>query len=321
MAAEEHAAAIRAIEFFSGIGGLHYALEFAHPNAEVITAYDINSHANACYAHNFKIKPCQTGIQSLTVKSIEKLDANCWLLSPPCQPYTQGGKSLDDKDPRAEGLLHLIKLLGELKQPPAYVFLENVPNFEVSQSRALLVNQLDRLGYEINEFLVTPLQVGISNDRRRYYLTAHLTSSSDPKTAKSRSPYIDQAVIHTTPWPEALFPKRERPPSELPSLASYLEDLADDAPYRKQYDFNDPTSLLDLGLRFFTPTEVARLHGFPIDAIGKGEYLGDVGHTKHGFEFPEGLTLGQRWKLLGNSLNVRVVGVLMRDILFGLKRI
>ena len=66
---------------------------------------------------------------------------------------------------------------------------------------------------------------------------------------------------------------------------------------------------------------MARLHGFPIDGIGKGEYLGDVGHARHGFEFPEGLTLSQRWKLLGNSLNVRVVGVLMRDVLFGLKRI
>ncbi|KAM3579082.1 hypothetical protein VKS41_008311 [Umbelopsis sp. WA50703] len=30
------------------------------------------------------------------------------------------------------------------------------------------------------------------------------------------------------------------------------------------YDWANPESLLDLGLRFFTPTEVARLHAFPM---------------------------------------------------------
>ncbi|KAJ3035608.1 C-5 cytosine-specific DNA methylase [Rhizophlyctis rosea] len=361
---------VRALEFFSGIGGLHYGLEFAHPNASVIAAYDINANANVCYAHNFGIKPCQTGIQSLTAASLDKLNANCWLLSPPCQPYTQGGKSLDDKDPRAEGLLHLIKLLGELKQAPSYVFVENVPNFEVSNSRGLLVEKLDDLGYEINEFLVTPLQFGIANDRRRYYLTAHKSSSPPSPPTPSQQRYINRAVIHTTPWPPSLFPTQPPTASEPPVLSSYLEqNLEDDTPYRvpdkyilkrhqfrfdivkptetrcscftkaygshhvvgsgsflqttkfdQPYDFTNPSTLLSLGLRFFTPTEVARLHAFPIDNIGRGEYLGDVGHTKHGFSFPEELTLSQRWKLLGNSLNVRVVGVLMRDVLFGLRK-
>ncbi|CAG8575867.1 10785_t:CDS:1, partial [Acaulospora colombiana] len=61
---------------------------------------------------------------------IEEYNANCWLMSPPCQPYTRGGKGLDDQDQRAKGLLHLIHVLSELSIPPEYIFLENVLNFE-----------------------------------------------------------------------------------------------------------------------------------------------------------------------------------------------
>ncbi|KAI8803511.1 hypothetical protein BJ742DRAFT_872507 [Cladochytrium replicatum] len=83
---------LRVIEFFSGIGGLHWPL-----------------------------KPMQTD--------------DTWLPSPPCQPYTDGGSILDDKDPRAPA----IDLLGLLEQPPNYIFLENVINFDVSSTRERLL--------------------------------------------------------------------------------------------------------------------------------------------------------------------------------------
>jgi tRNA (cytosine38-C5)-methyltransferase len=37
---------IKAIEFFSGIGGLHYALIRSVPHASVVAAFDVNEHAN-----------------------------------------------------------------------------------------------------------------------------------------------------------------------------------------------------------------------------------------------------------------------------------
>src|SRR5436309_1751695 len=68
----------------------------------------------------------------LNIEDIEKYKDNCWLMSPPCQPYTRGGKSLDDKDQRSSGLLHLIEIMPKLSDPPNYIFLENVLNFEVN---------------------------------------------------------------------------------------------------------------------------------------------------------------------------------------------
>ncbi|XP_011750388.2 tRNA (cytosine(38)-C(5))-methyltransferase isoform X4 [Macaca nemestrina] len=55
------------------------------------------------------------------------------------------------------------------------------------------------------------------------------------------------------------------------------------------------TKLLMLKLRYFTPKEIANLLGFPPE-----------------FGFPEKITMKQRYRLLGNSLNVHVVAKLIK---------
>ncbi|CAO3672504.1 unnamed protein product [Umbelopsis vinacea] len=162
---------ITCLEFFSGIGGLHHALHVGGINATVAKAFDMNEVAN------------KKAIDRLTVKDIEK-----W-------PYTRGGKLKDSEDQRAKPLLHLIALLSKLSTPPQYIFLENVKNFECSQSREALVKELDRLNYDIQECLLSPLQFGIPNHRLRYYLIAR--KRADPT---EKGDYIEKAVIHEN-WP------------------------------------------------------------------------------------------------------------------------
>jgi tRNA (cytosine38-C5)-methyltransferase len=93
--------------------------------------------------------------------------------------YT-GGKKLDDKDNRAKGLLNLIKMIRILPSPPSYILMENVKNFEESKSRDLLIAALAERGYEWDEWLLTPTQFGIPNERKRYYLTARLKELKPP---------------------------------------------------------------------------------------------------------------------------------------------
>ena len=70
---------------------------------------------------------------------------------------------------------------------------------------------------------------------------------------------------------------------------------------RQEPDEDERVNILkELRLRRFTPAEIARLLGFP-------------GET---FSFPEEATLLQRYRVLGNSLNVTVVARLMK-IMFG----
>ncbi|CAO3615574.1 unnamed protein product [Mucor fragilis] len=208
---------IRCLEFFSGIGGLHYALNIAQVNAQVVEAFDVNEIANKVYKHNFKHTPSKKTIDRLTVKDIDRYKATCWLLSPPCQPYTNGGHKKDTEDPRAKALLHLIDLLPQLDVIPEYIFLENVKNFETSQSRKKLVEQLDALSYEINEYLLTPTQFGIPNHRMRYYLTAR-RSSQPRETTES---HLDKGTIQTE-W--MIDSKRQMEASKLPPLSHFLEE-------------------------------------------------------------------------------------------------
>lgn len=65
--------------------------------------------------------------------------------------------------------------------------------------------------------------------------------------------------------------------------------------YRDATDDQSKSALLSvLKLRYFTPREVANLHGFPSD-----------------FCFPSSVSVKQQYRLLGNSLNVHVVTELL----------
>ncbi|EPT27246.1 DNA methyltransferase 2, putative [Toxoplasma gondii ME49] len=105
--------------------------------------------------------------------------ADVWLLSPPCQPYTRGGKREDLHDPRARGLLHLLDCLERLKTPPKLLFLENVRGFEESQTRQRLLSVLKKKAYTVEEFLLSPTQLGCPNTRVRYYCLAARTERAE----------------------------------------------------------------------------------------------------------------------------------------------
>ncbi|XP_069585602.1 tRNA (cytosine(38)-C(5))-methyltransferase isoform X6 [Ranitomeya imitator] len=76
---------------------------------------------------------------------------------------------------------------------------------------------------------------------------------------------------------------------EISSAYKSLETLSDEEKLAK---------LSTLKLRYFTPREIANLHGFPAQ-----------------FDFPDKITTKQRYRLLGNSLNVHVVAKLISLLL------
>ncbi|NXL28434.1 TRDMT methyltransferase, partial [Glaucidium brasilianum] len=76
---------------------------------------------------------------------------------------------------------------------------------------------------------------------------------------------------------------------QLESVFKHLEELPEEEKL---------TKLSTLKLRYFTPREIANLHGFPLE-----------------FGFPDKVTIKQCYRLLGNSLNVRVVAKLISVLL------
>ncbi|NWW67721.1 TRDMT methyltransferase, partial [Ifrita kowaldi] len=76
---------------------------------------------------------------------------------------------------------------------------------------------------------------------------------------------------------------------ELESVFKHIDNLPEEEKLMK---------LSTLKLRYFTPREIANLHGFPLE-----------------FGFPEKVTVKQCYRLLGNSLNVHVVAKLISILL------
>lgn len=166
---------LQVIEFYAGIGGWHYAVKKTGLDLTVLKAIDINTTANCVYRHNFSsTKLLQRNISGLTAKELDLLSADIFTLSPPCQPFTRQGKKEDSADHRTDSFFHLMQVLGEMKNVPRYLMMENVQGFEVSQTRDHFLAVLKKIGYKVQEFLLSPKQFGIPNSRLRYYLLARL---------------------------------------------------------------------------------------------------------------------------------------------------
>ncbi|EGD73928.1 hypothetical protein PTSG_05624 [Salpingoeca rosetta] len=165
---------LRVLEFYSGIGGMHAALKVADPTARVLRAFDINDTANKVYRHNFPETPVwQRLIESIPRERFEgKLQADMYLMSPPCQPFTRTGKQQGIEDKRSTSLRFILDLITTMKTPPRYILVENVKGFESSNARQPLISALQSRDYSFQEFILSPDQFGIPNSRLRYFLVA-----------------------------------------------------------------------------------------------------------------------------------------------------
>lgn len=348
---------LRGLEFYSGMGGLHYALINAcnkldsmgsKVSADIAMAFDINTTANSVYERNFHSKVCPKTISSFTSEYLDGLQASdIWLLSPPCQPYTRQGKTLDTWDPRAESFLHLLTVIPQMKNRPLLLLIENVVGFESSETRKLLVQMLEGSGYRFQEFHLSPHQIGIPNTRTRYFCLASLeTTPIGPPSTNSTS------VLNYIPECGLFDAVTHLPVSAIQPLSTYLEAHSEDpdggaaffqpfmvpesvlvksgmsfdltfpthsrsccftknygrlvegtgsvlqtAPEHVKGIPNEPDSLKLLKLRYFTPREIARLHGFP-------------DHCDLSLASKK-----QSYALLGNSLNVTLVSELLVHLL------
>ncbi|TDG45405.1 hypothetical protein AWZ03_008171 [Drosophila navojoa] len=338
----------RVLELFSGIGGMHYAFKYAQLSGEVVAAMDVNTVANAVYAHNYGATSVKTrNIQSLAEKEITKLNANMLLMSPPCQPHTRQGLQRDVEDKRSCALSHLCLLIPQC-DTLEYVLMENVKGFEVSQARQQFIEALNKAAFHWRELILTPTQFNVPNTRHRYYCIArrgkdfdfdgekiweHMPGTKpdpDQQSMCKISTILESDVPDDFLVPDDVLSKRVLVmdiihPSQCRSMCftkgythytegtgSVFTPLSEAESHRifeavKQIDM-DPNSkdseeaqqrrlelLRQVKLRYFTPREVARLMSFPEE-----------------FEFPTETTNRQKYRLLGNSINVCVVGELLK---------
>lgn len=344
---------MRVLELYSGIGGMHYALQESGIKGDIVAAVDINTIANSIYKYNFPdVLLMNCNVQSLSAKQINDLNIDTILMSPPCQPHTRVGLQKDISDNRSSSLLHVLSLIPQLKTLK-YILLENVKGFEKSEMRNAVLKCMNASGFNYKELILSPCQFGIPNTRHRYYLLAkrkdfqfcfdyctlnfnlpeavlkalpkskHNLLAEGAKTDKKcyklenilenveASQYlIPRKLLQTRAW---LFDIRTSQSDGsccfTKAYSHYVEGTGSIyCPYTKeiiQQTFLEANKygrksleasevLQRLMLRYFTSREVCRLMCFPEE-----------------FVFPEHITCKQKYRLLGNSINVHVVSRLI----------
>lgn len=336
---------LRVLEFYSGIGGMHYALMNSGADAEVVAAFDINTTANHVYRANFPGTPlCQRNINGLTVNYIEQFKADMFVMSPPCQPFTRQGHKGDDKDNRTSSFIHLLEILPALSHKPSYIVIENVQGFELSATREHLVKVLTTCDYTYQEFLLTPTQFGIPNSRLRYYLLAKLKPlvftfiTSDKVHTSIPNVSIDTIPHHPLPLHNFLLPLSVEEEDELlvpvdvltrysslfdivqedytqcccftKAYRRYVEGTGSVIKCNKEENLDEAfQEYLNTGKKCVQSIIKLRLRYFsPTEVAGLLWFPAQ-------FHFPANVTVKQQYQLLGNSLNVFVVSVLLRLIL------
>ncbi len=214
---------MRVLELFSGIGGMRHGLERGVDDQRddmIFTSIDLNQFCNEIYRESFGEAPVAADITGLTLEWFEHLGADIWTMAPPCQPYSRQGGLLQSKDPRARPLHYLINILRSLKRLPNLIILENVKNFETSDSCSELVGVLKHRGYRrIRGFLINPLYMGFPNSRLRFFLVAQLGMLEEPESTNSFP------IVTNDPQCASEYPLRNCPSWMLSNMKTPIDQF------------------------------------------------------------------------------------------------
>ncbi|MFO1062321.1 MAG: DNA (cytosine-5-)-methyltransferase [Pirellulales bacterium] len=285
----------RIVELFAGIGGYRCAW----PEANSIGAFEIDRDAATTYLLNWTGQVRIGEIATLSESDPWLNEADAWLMSPPCQPFSVRGEQHGLDDPRSAALLHVVDLVKHIR--PRSIVLENVPGYQASTAGELWRSTLSQCGYAFRETIVCPTEFGLPNRRLRYYCIASRAGlgsiPAKPRYKVSLRELIEQADAASSPCAADL----ELDAELIARFGSALDrvSLADvhaiTACFGSSYgkSLKHAGSYLEVGegrLRRFAPAEVLCLLGFPVD-----------------FRFPADMRLRTAWRLAGNSLSIPVV--------------
>ena len=297
---------IQALEFYSGIGA--FAQAARRLDVSVLSAFDQSQWANLTYQCNYGHKPNSRNLDSISAADIPAGDL--WWMSPPCTPFSRRGKQKDLEDNRARSFLHLIGLLqSESMQGkrPRYILIENVEGFIGSKMHDHLLDTLAKNGYQTAEFRLCSSMFGVPMLRPRVFIVAGLTAFNADAvpppvpTRESINKYLHVADETFNCDPEML--KRYDAVLNIvdPAVADSYFICFTSGYHRCRQASGSLISTGPGAARFVAPQEILALLGFDSQ-----------------YSIPETIPLEVAYKLVGNSVDVRAITFLLREVL-GLK--
>ncbi|KAJ3253316.1 C-5 cytosine-specific DNA methylase [Boothiomyces macroporosus] len=165
------------LDFYSGIGGFHFALQQLGIEYKVLQAFDMNLNANHVYKLNFpQVHINHLNIGFLKSAVLDDYNADLWVMSPPCQPYSRKGLRNGSKDARADSFLTILELLSNMEKKPRKIIIENVLGFENSDTFEILDKTARECGYIWQCYQLNSLDYGYPYSRPRMFVLLSLSN-------------------------------------------------------------------------------------------------------------------------------------------------
>ena len=173
-----------AIDLFAGAGGLSHGLEAA--GYRVALSVDSDDWALRTHSHNFAGLALQRDLaleesRAEIVDMLQGLDVSLIAGGPPCQPFSRAGRSKirslvdlgvrEAVDVRKELWRAFLDIVERIR--PRAVLLENVPDMALGDGMfvlRLMMDQLERAGYEVDARIVDTWLHGVPQHRQRLIL-------------------------------------------------------------------------------------------------------------------------------------------------------
>lgn len=194
------------VDLFCGAGLL--SAGFAAEGFKPILGVDLDRHALRSYEHNLKTPTLHSSVEYVP----SGLRADILLAGPPCQGFSTLGRR-DPKDERNNLSLCVSQWAKELR--PSVVVVENVPAFLRSPQHRMLVNDLEKLGYQVNCVVLEAADFGAPQFRKRAFTFASRIGVIEAPVRTHDTPVsVGEAVfnrkispqdpMHTWPQPSKL---------------------------------------------------------------------------------------------------------------------
>ncbi len=230
---------LKVIELFAGVGGFRLGLEQVK-NYEIIWSNQWEpstktQHASLVYEARFgPDNHSNEDISEVATHAIP--DADMLVGGFPCQDYSvattlQNSKGLIGKKGVLWWTIH--RILSEKKNPPKYLFLENVdrllksPSTQRGRDFAIMLKSLDELGYAVEWRVINAADYGMPQRRRRIFFIGYHKSTKTYKTLQKleAKDWIHDQGTFATAFPIAKIASKTHTFSITDSLVELSESF------------------------------------------------------------------------------------------------
>lgn len=304
---------LKAIDLFSGIGGIRLGLENA--GFKVVYSNDFDKYCKITFENYFHEKLDTRKVEDV---SLEDIPDNIDLLAAgfPCQSFSLAGFKRGFKDPRGSLFGEVVRIIAD-KKPKAFL-LENVKNLkghDKGETLQYMLSILNDLGYFVPEpKILNSKFFGVPQNRERIYIVGFLSptdfeypmgnnNNSKLKDILEKS-IVDESYYLSQRYLDGLIKHKDRHLKkgngfglEILNPEGISNTLVVGNMGRERNLIKDKlTSKNNKGIRKLTIKECASLQGFPED-----------------FEFNL-VSRTQAYKQLGNTVTVPVIEEIAKKI-------